>query len=298
MEQCPYTPLSFLLTNDAMAIIRSLLKQARKQLESISDSPQLDAELLLAHCLHKERSYLYAWAETQVDAATQEAFEQCVKKRLTDYPVAYLLGTHPFWSLDLTVTEDVLIPRPETELLVETALEKMQQLASPRVLDLGTGSGTIALALATERPDALITASDYSSKALAVAQKNAQQYQLHSVNFVQSDWFNRIKTQTFDLIVSNPPYIAANDVHLQQSIRHEPLRALVAGKTGLDDIKTILAVALDYMKPSGWLMIEHGYDQGKIVPQLMQQSGLQHARCITDYNGHDRLSIGMKLENN
>jgi release factor glutamine methyltransferase len=278
-----------------MSTIQSLLKQSRQPLAKVSDSPQLDAELLLAHCLDKERSYLYAWGEKQVDKSTEYAFNQLVEKRLTDYPIAYLLGTQDFWSLALIVTEDVLIPRPETELLVEMALEKIQYITSPKILDLGTGSGAIALALATERPDAFITASDYSHNALAIAQKNAQQHALHAVNFIQSDWFATIKPQVFDLIVANPPYIKADDLHLQQGIRHEPLQALVAGKTGLDDINNILANALAYMKKGAWIMIEHGYDQGDTVPQLMQHAGLQHTDCIKDYSGNNRLSIGMKL---
>lgn len=274
--------------------IQSLLKQASQQLAIISDSPQLDAELLLGHCLNKERSYLYAWGEKQLNESTQQAFKQLIAKRLTEYPVAYLLGHKEFWSLDLIVTEAVLIPRPETELLVEIALEKIQHLSSPNVLDLGTGTGAIALAIAREKPTARMTASDYSEEALLIAKKNALRNNIHSVNFIQSDWFATIQREKFDLILSNPPYIKSDDPHLQQGIRHEPLQALAAGKTGLDDIKTLLDSALDYMKTGAWIIIEHGYDQGIIVPTLMEKAGLQQTACIQDYHENDRLSIGRK----
>ena len=277
-----------------MSTIQTLLKKTTQQLSIVSDSPQLDAELLLCHCLDKDRSHLYAWGEKQVDKTTQELFQQLVEKRLTDYPIAYLLGHKEFWSLDLIVTEDVLIPRPETELLVETALDKTQQLTSLKILDLGTGSGAIALAIANERPDAFIIASDYSPKALAIAEQNARYNKLPNVQFIQSNWFTSIKLQHFDLIVSNPPYIQSNDPHLKQSIRHEPLQALTSGETGLDDINIILHSTRNYMKNATWILIEHGYDQGEAVPKLMSKVGLQHSHCIKDYNGNDRLSIGQK----
>lgn len=278
-----------------MMTIQSLLKQATKQLATVSDSPQLDAELLLAHCLQKDRSYLYAWGEQQLDSVTQQRFAHCIEKRLTDYPIAYLLGCKEFWSLALIVTEAVLIPRPETELLVETALTAIEHIQSPTVIDLGTGSGAIALAIACERPDAHIIASDYSEAALTVARQNAKKNTIETVHFLQSDWFSHIPLEsTVDLIVSNPPYIKADDVHLQQTIRHEPLQALVAGKTGLDDIHTILASASRYMKQGAHIIIEHGYDQGDTVPPLMQQAGFHNTQCLKDYNGNDRLSMGRK----
>ncbi len=277
-----------------MITIQSLLKTTRQQLATVSDSPQLDAELLLSHCLDKERSYLYAWGERKVEEAMQQQFNQLIEKRLSDYPIAYLLGHKAFWSLDLIVTEEVLIPRPETELLVETALEKIQMSKAPKILDLGTGSGAIALAIASERTDAIITASDYSNKVLAIAQQNAQKNDIHNISFIQSDWFSKIASQKFDLIVSNPPYISSKDPHLQQGIRHEPLQALVSGETGLDDINIILHSALYYMKNQAWILIEHGYNQGDAVPLLMTNVGLQHNRCIKDYNENNRLSIGQK----
>jgi len=278
-----------------MITIQTLLEQSSQQLSTVSDSPRLDAELLLGYCLNKERSYFYAWGEELVNASAEQAFIKLLKKRLTNYPIAYLLGYQAFWSLDLIVNEDVLIPRPETELLVETALEKIQYLKAPKILDLGTGSGAIALAIATERADAIITATDYSYKALAVAKENAQKNHLYNVNFIHSNWFSDITIQSFDLIVANPPYIKSQDAHLQQGIRYEPLQALSSGETGLEDIKIILTSALDYMKDNAWMLIEHGYDQGELVPKLMTKiGGLQDSHCIKDYNKNDRLSMAKK----
>lgn len=278
-----------------MSDIQTLLKQASHQLASVSDSPQLDAELLLAHCLDKTRSYLFTWNDKAVDETTQQQFTALIEKRLTDYPVAYLLGQQGFWSLDLLVTPDTLIPRPETELLVETALEKVKSIKSPKILDLGTGTGAIALALASERPDATIIATDYSSKALEVAKKNATKNELSNLRFLQSNWFEAIDEIGFDLIVSNPPYIKSADPHLQQGIRHEPLQALASGITGLDDIHTILQQAPDFLKSGCWIILEHGYDQGKDVPALIEQYGFSKAHCVKDYANNDRISLGIKL---
>ena len=271
-----------------------MLKHATTQLTERSDTPKLDAELLLAHCLQKDRSYCYAWGEKQVNQAVLKAFKRLLDRRLSDYPLAYLIGYQGFWSLDLKVSEAVLIPRPETERLVDIALEKIITILSPKILDLGTGSGAIALALASERPDAQIIASDASNAALIIAKENATCHHIGTVQFIQSDWFNQIEPQGFDLIVTNPPYIESQDPHLEQSIRYEPLEALVSGETGLDDIQRILKQALDYMNKGAWILIEHGYNQGKQVPQLMQNIGLQQISCIKDANNNDRLSAGKK----
>lgn len=277
-----------------MTDIQTALKHASKQLATVSESPQLDAELLLAHCLNKSRSYLFTWNDKAVDRTTQQQFSQLVAKRLTDYPIAYLLGHQEFWSLNLVVTQDTLIPRPETELLVETALDKMKHLDTPKILDLGTGTGAIALALATERPDATIIASDYSREALNIAKQNAVSHQINNVAFIESNWFESIIEKEFDLIVSNPPYIKSADPHLQQSIRHEPLQALVSGETGLDDINRILQQAPYYQKTGSWIIIEHGYDQGNDVPLLLKHFGFSHIGCLKDYSNNDRLSLGKR----
>ncbi len=274
--------------------IKSVLHKAQTKLAGISDSPALDAELLLAFCLDKNHSYLFTWPDNVVDEAQLTRFNQLIEKRLTDYPVAYLLGTKAFWTLDLLVTPDVLIPRPETELLVEIALEKISEIRmkAPKILDLGTGSGAIALALASERPDAKITACDYSSKALEVAKKNAELNKLDKqLTFIESDWFSNINDSDFDLIVSNPPYIAPDDPHLVQTIRHEPQQALVADNAGMKDIENIIKDSKDHLKKGCWLMIEHGYDQKDQTLALFKKFGYEEATNYQDIAQNPRLSI-------
>lgn len=274
--------------------ISNLLRQATQALTENSDSARLDAELLLAHCLNKPRSYLFTWPEAEPDRTQLHCFERLLQQRLSGQPVAYLLGYREFWNLKLTVTKDTLIPRPETELLVETALEFLSGKTGSHILELGTGSGAIALVLAKELPSAQITACDISIAALAVAQNNAEQYQLNNINFLQSDWFSNIPThQPFDLIVSNPPYIEADDPHLKHGdVRFEPLSALASGEDGLDDIRHLIARSANFLKEDGILMFEHGYDQGGKTTALMQTAGYKGARCIKDLAGHDRITLG------
>ena len=275
-----------------MLTIKSVLQEAQIKLEKISESPALDAELLLAFCLNKNRSYLFTWPENTLDEAQKTCFEQLITKRLDDYPIAYLLGKKAFWTLDLIVTPDVLIPRPDTELLVETALKKISHIENPKILDLGTGSGAIALALAYERKDANITACDYSAKALKIATKNAKNNHLEGrITFIESDWFSSINDYDFDLIVSNPPYIAPDDPHLAQTIRHEPQQALVADDAGMNDIKIIITNTKNHLKKGGWLMIEHGYDQSQITLDLLTQNNFENAKNYLDIGGNPRLSI-------
>jgi release factor glutamine methyltransferase len=272
--------------------IKSALQSAQEKLESISDSPTFDAELLLAFCMNKNRSYLFTWPENTLNKDHQNCFDQLINKRLDDYPVAYLLGTKAFWTLDLTVTPAVLIPRPETELLVETALDKIKNIKRPKILDLGTGSGAIALALASERADAVITACDYSPKALEVAKDNAKSNNLEErVTFIESDWLSNIKDRDFDLIVSNPPYIALNDPHLAQTIRHEPQQALVADNKGMKDIEDIIKTSKKYLNKDCWLLIEHGYDQKAKTLKLFTQHGYQEAVNYLDIGKKPRLSM-------
>ena len=267
------------------------MQDTQKQLEEISDSPALDAELLLAHCLDKNRSYLFTWPENTLDEAQTKCFNSLIEKRLTDYPVAYLLGTKAFWTLDLIVTPDVLIPRPETELLVEVALDKIRDIKKPKILDLGTGTGAIALALASERPDAQITACDYSSEALKIAIINTKNHGLSErVNFIESNWFSNIEG-VFDLIVSNPPYIAENDPHLLQTIRHEPQQALVAQNAGMSDIEVLIKDCGKHLKNKSWIIIEHGYDQGIKTLEIFNKQGFVNTETRLDINRNPRLSI-------
>ena len=271
--------------------IKAVLQHAQNQLENISDSPALDAELLLAHCLDKNRSYLFTWPENTLDEAQTKCFNLLIEKRLTDYPVAYLLGTKAFWTLDLIVTPNVLIPRPETELLVEVALNKISNIKTPKILDLGTGTGAIALALASERPDAQITACDYSIEALNVAKLNAENHGLSErVAFIKSNWFSNIEGE-FDLIVSNPPYIAENDPHLSQTIRHEPRQALVAQNAGMSDIEVLIKECRNHLENESWIIIEHGYDQGARTLEVFNKLGFVNAETRLDISRNPRLSL-------
>lgn len=264
-------------------------------MEKTSDSPALDAEILLAYCLNKNRSYLFTWPENKIDEKQLQCFNALIKKRLTDYPVAYLVGTKAFWTLDLIVTEDVLIPRPETELLVEIALEKIQNIDNPKIIDLGTGSGAIALALASERPDTKIIASDFSVKALNVAKLNADKYKLkHQITFIESNWFSNITEDDFDLIVSNPPYISPDDSHLKQTIRHEPQQALVAKNEGIQDIEILVKTGKQYLKKEAWMLLEHGYDQGNKTLDIFAQYGLKKGETYCDLNINPRISIAQR----
>ena len=276
--------------------IQTLLKQGNKQLETISDSPYLDAELLLAHCLNKTKTYLHTWPEKELDKKQLNCFQNLIAKRLTDYPVAYLLGKKSFWTFELTVTPDVLIPRPETELLVEVALDKIKEIKNPKILDLGTGSGAIALALAYERKDAIITATDQSLKALEVAKSNAETLKLdQQISFIQSDWFERITESSFDsfdLIVSNPPYIDPNDDHLKGTIKYEPQSALVAENKGLSDLEKIIQKSHLFLKTGGWIILEHGFDQAGKTKLLFSQSNHKNIQTHIDLNELNRITLG------
>ena len=272
-----------------MTIIASLLRAAE-----LPDSPtaRLDAELLLAAALGKSRSYLHTWPEKIVSSEAALTFAEYLLRRRTGEPVAYILGQQGFWNLDLEVAPHTLIPRPDTELLVETALALLPE-SPAKVLDLGTGSGAIALALASERAAWHVTAVDRVLEAVALAERNRQRLQLENVNVFTSHWFSALADQRFDLIISNPPYIAAGDVHLAEGdVRFEPESALVAGTDGLDDIREIITGSASHLNAGGWLMLEHGNDQAEAVRQLLQDAGFAQVESRKDLGGHERITLG------
>jgi release factor glutamine methyltransferase len=257
-----------------------------------SDESRLEAELLLAHALDRPRSWFYAHSGDMLEARDAEAFEQLLRRRDQGEPVAQITGRRGFWSLELIVTRDTLIPRPETELLVELALERLPRTEPRQVLDMGTGTGAVALAIASERPLAECTATDASEAALAVARDNAGEAGL-PLTLLLSDWYRSLAGRRFDLVVSNPPYIAAADPHLRQGdLRFEPASALVSGADGLDAIRVIAGGALAHLNPGGWLLVEHGHDQGAAVRALFQQAGLASVATERDLEQRERVTLG------
>ena len=274
-----------------MFTIEALLKAA-----DLPDSPsaKLDAEWLLAEALGKSPSYLRTWPEREVPLEVAERFTADLARRRAGEPVAYILGRQGFWSLELEVAPHTLIPRPDTELLVETALQLLPG-APARVLDLGTGTGAIALALATERPAWQVTGVDRIAEAVALALRNAQRLRLGNAHFCESHWFSALAGQCFELVVSNPPYIPASDPHLVQGdLRFEPHSALVAGADGLDDLRLIIDQAPLYLEPGGWLLLEHGYDQAEAVRALLAAGGFEEVQSRRDLGGHERISLGRR----
>lgn len=273
-----------------MTIIASLLRSAE-----LPDSPtaRLDAELLLAAALGKPRSFLHTWPERIVSSEAALTFASHLQRRRTGEPVAYILGQQGFWKLDLDVAPHTLIPRPETEMLVEAALELVPAFAPTRVLDLGTGTGAIALALASERPVWQVTAVDRVLEAVALAERNRQRLHLDNAQVLSSHWFSSLEGQRFDLIISNPPYIAAEDPHLAAGdVRFEPSSALVAGSDGLDDLRMIIEQAPNYLNDDGWLLLEHGYDQGAAVRDLLSSHGFEKIQTRRDLGDHERITFG------
>lgn len=272
-----------------MATVRELLALSA---ELESDSPGRDVEILLCHCLDKPRSWLYTWPEKEPPAAVEQRFRHLFSERVKGRPVAHLIGWRGFWTLDLEVSADTLIPRPDTETLVAWALElPLPERAA--VVDLGTGSGAIACALAVERPAWQMTATDMSEAALAVAQRNNERLCAGRLRLLQGSWFAPLAAERFDLIVSNPPYIENQDPHLSQGdLRFEPCSALVSGADGLDDLRHIVSGAAKQLTEGGYLLVEHGFQQGPALREILRSAGFSEIATRCDLEGQDRISGG------
>lgn len=273
-----------------MMTYRQWLQQAVAALVA-SESPRRDAEILLGHVTGKARTFILAFDETELSASQADALAQLLARRVNGEPVAHLVGTREFWSLPLFVSPATLIPRPDTECLVEQALVRLPTTPC-RILDLGTGTGAVALALASERPDCQLTAVDFIADAVALAQRNATHLGITNITILQSDWFSALGEQRFAMIVSNPPYIDEQDEHLAQGdVRFEPKTALVAAQNGLADLAHIISRGRQALEPGGYMLLEHGWKQGDAVRELFLAAGYRHAETCRDYGGNDRLTL-------
>jgi release factor glutamine methyltransferase len=283
-------------SHSVFCLAEILLRHA-KQLETALNleaaTARIEVQCLLQAVLQVNRAYLLTHPERSLSCDEAARYGELLARRMTGEPIAYLLGVREFFGLDFKVTSATLIPRPDTELLVELALQQIPPRGVCRVLDMGTGSGAIALSIAHARPNAEVVAVDASAAALAVASENELRLNLSNVRLLHSDWFAALAGERFDLIVSNPPYIETNDVHLGLGdVRFEPLSALASGADGLDDIRRILINAKNHLNSGGWLMFEHGYDQAARVRQLMQQAGFADVTSVRDLSGIERVTLG------
>ncbi|MDP9084600.1 MAG: peptide chain release factor N(5)-glutamine methyltransferase [Pseudomonadota bacterium] len=275
-----------------MDTVAENLRDGARTLMSCSESPRLDAELLLGKVLGLPRSALIARGDDRVAADERRTFIDLLERRLDGAPVAYLTGTREFWSLPLTVTPAVLVPRPETELLVELALALLPKDRQTSVLDLGTGSGAIALAIASERPHARLTGVDISAPALDVAAQNSRDLALANTEWLPGSWFGAVPDRRFDMIVANPPYIAAGDPALA-NLSKEPAHALNCGATGMEALAAIAAEAPAHLQQNGWLIMEHGSDQASQVAQLLERHGFSAVRSHLDFSRNPRVTLGV-----
>lgn len=266
------------------------LALASEQLGKVSDSPRLDAELLLTQAIDVPRSYLFAHPEDTLDSSASERFFSAIARREKGEPIAYIHGEKEFWSLNLMVSPDTLVPRPETEVLVQEALALIPEDCEADILDLGTGSGAIALAIASERPEVRVVATDISKSALGIARENARQLEIINVIFEPGDWIEPVRGRSFNVVVSNPPYVCSEDAALE-SLTYEPLSALAAGKDGLAAIRIIAAQCGDILEPGGALLLEHGAGQHGEVAAILADSGWNSIRCVSDLSGKPRVTV-------
>ena len=278
------------------ATVEHILQKAKQQLSKTSDSPALDSEILFRHITNYSTTELIRESESKVSDINESHFWQLILEREKGTPIAYLVGKREFWSLDFAVNESTLIPRPDTEILLEQAIKITQQQPYCKILDLGTGSGNIAISIAHECPTANITAVDISSDALNIAQQNATRLGVQNVRFLLSDWFNKLTTERFDLIASNPPYVAKDDEHLIcGDVRFEPRSALISGDQGLDDIKHIARHSLNFLEKNGQILIEHGATQGAKVRSILHKVGFSRCETFNDLSNNERVSKSQLL---
>ena len=275
--------------------IQDALNRGGEMLAARDENPRLEAALLLAHVLDVPRVRLHSHPEQPLEPSRSEAYFALIERRLKGEPIAYLTGRREFWSLELIVNRHTLIPRPETEQLVQLALERIPPRGALKILDLGTGSGAIALAIAGERPRCRVTATDVCRRALDVARANAQRLNISNVTFREGAWFAPVAAERFDVIVSNPPYVAQNDPHLLSGdLPAEPALALVAGPTGMEMITVLVREAPRHLHTQGWLLIEHGYNQGAEVADLLDNENYHQVRTWRDLAGKERITAGRR----
>lgn len=273
--------------------IKTVLGSAHDALTDYSDSPRLDAEVLLGHVLSADRARIFAHPDLPLSAEQATFYQELINERKSGKPVAHLTGRREFWSVELKVNSDVLVPRPETELLVERSLKHISTDNTSSVLDLGTGSGAIAIAIALERPTCEITATDRSGIALDTAKANIANHCPGRAEVVSSNWFEALGNRRFDVIVSNPPYVSTRHRDLNEpELKYEPPAALFSGPDGLDDIRIIVQTASRHLNPAGWLLLEHGFDQANEVQELLHAAGFDSVETYNDLAGHQRVTEG------
>lgn len=276
-----------------MASISQSIENACQIIGKTSMSARIDSEVLMCHVLQCNSAHLAAWPEKMLNSNEDGHFIALVQKRCSGIPIAHLTGEKEFWSLNFKVSQDTLIPRPETELLVETMLTMFQHEKQLDIVDLGTGSGAIAIALASTKPEWNMTATDISAKALAMSKENASLHNINNIRFINSDWFQSLNNQKFDVVISNPPYIAKSDAHLRKGdLRFEPQCALASGNIGMDDILKITGQSVSHLHNNGWLFLEHGYDQKTLVFDCLKNAGFTQITQKNDLAGNPRLTIG------
>jgi len=272
--------------------LATALQSATHTLTLVSDSARLDAEILLSHLLGETRSFLYTWPDKKLTHTQAQQFGDLIDRRHNGEPIAYITERQAFWSLDLEVSPDTLIPRPETETLVEVALQYIPDNKTCDIADLGTGSGAIALAIAHERPSCNIIACDQSKAALDIAHKNAERLNISNITFHESDWLTDIDNPRLDIIISNPPYVDGDDIHLQQGdVRFEPLSALSPGQDGLLSIREIIKQATLALNEDGWLLLEHGYRQATAVRECFESHHFKNIRTVNDLADNERVTL-------